>query len=390
MPVPNPILVSVSCTPTAVTGGTGSTGTVYLVNPALAGGYVITLSSNNAAASVPASVTVPVGQTTATFPITTIAVDAAVNATISASDIQASPTCSLIINPAVVQSLTLNPTAVVGGSSSTGTVTLTGPAGPSGKVVSLSSNLPYATAPASVTIAANQSQATITVGTTPPMGSVTAIIRAFTGIVFANASLAISALGLDTILDTKDKPTTFASAGYSFLIKLVSPPTFANKDERWDIVTVFQTHAAGMQCGSLWFSTMAPSDFTYLGGQAHGGWSTVQSSKVGQPIGSCIYFAVPFDATSDQITSLLIPYFTAAALAVREQNLKIGVRGSGLVCSTLKSFGLVDMAWLASDMTWQGSASYTDYDIKQGAFVIVSGVGCNSNVLGSGRSGGLW
>ncbi len=67
--------------------------------------------------------------------------------------------------PAALQSLTLNPTMFVGGTTSTGTVTLTGPAPSSGAVVALSSASSYGSVPASVTVAAGATTATFTVTT---------------------------------------------------------------------------------------------------------------------------------------------------------------------------------------------------------------------------------
>ncbi len=66
-----------------------------------------------------------------------------------------------------VSSLTLNPSTVVGGlGSSTGTVTLSGPAPSGGAVISLSSSNPsVASVPASVTVPAGATSATFTVNT---------------------------------------------------------------------------------------------------------------------------------------------------------------------------------------------------------------------------------
>ena len=64
----------------------------------------------------------------------------------------------------VLLSVTVNPTSVTGGSSSTGTVTLSGPAA-SGAAVYLSSSASSATVPASVTVAAGASSAAFTVNT---------------------------------------------------------------------------------------------------------------------------------------------------------------------------------------------------------------------------------
>jgi hypothetical protein len=76
-PDPNapPLLQSMTITPTSVSGGTNATGTVFLSSPAPAGGISVTLAtSNRAAATVPGVVSVPGGQTSANFTVTTFAV----------------------------------------------------------------------------------------------------------------------------------------------------------------------------------------------------------------------------------------------------------------------------------------------------------------------------
>jgi hypothetical protein len=65
-----------------------------------------------------------------------------------------------------LSSVILNPTTVTGGSPSTGTVTLSGPASGYGAAVNLSSSASAATVPASVTVASGAASATFTVSTT--------------------------------------------------------------------------------------------------------------------------------------------------------------------------------------------------------------------------------
>jgi len=85
-PPPLPTVSSLELNPTSVIGGTqSSTGTVTLSGPAPAGGAQVLLSSNNRAASVPSSVTVPAGATSATFTVNTSMVLVTTSANISAS-----------------------------------------------------------------------------------------------------------------------------------------------------------------------------------------------------------------------------------------------------------------------------------------------------------------
>ena len=168
-------LSSVSVNPASVVGGGTSTGTVTLNGPAPAGGALVTLSSSNpSAAQVPASVTVPANATTATFTATTSPVSANTSLTISAT-YGASQTTAFTVNQPIVSSVTLNPTSVPGGGTSTGTVTLTGPAPGGGAVVTLSSsNTSAAQVPASVTVPANAITAAFTI-TTSAVGSNTTV-----------------------------------------------------------------------------------------------------------------------------------------------------------------------------------------------------------------------
>jgi len=70
-----PLLESMAITPSSVPGGTNATGTVFLSSPAPAGGISVTLSTSNfSVARVPGIVTVPGGQTSANFTVTTFAV----------------------------------------------------------------------------------------------------------------------------------------------------------------------------------------------------------------------------------------------------------------------------------------------------------------------------
>lgn len=91
-------LASLSLTPAIVVGGSPSTGTVTLNGPAPSGGAVVTLSSNNAAATVPTSVTVPAGSATATFAITTNSVASPTPANIGGS-YNGNQSATLTVNP---------------------------------------------------------------------------------------------------------------------------------------------------------------------------------------------------------------------------------------------------------------------------------------------------
>jgi hypothetical protein len=185
-PAPAPAsLSSLSLNPTSVTGGSSSTGTVTLSGPAPTGGAQVTLSSSNTtAARVPSTVTVAAGATSTTFTVSTSAVASSTSVAISATYGGATRSAALTVTaapppPPTVSSLMLNPTSVIGGvQSSTGTVTLSGPAPAGGAQVMLSSSSGAASVPSSVTVPAGASTATFRVNTSAVLIPTSATISA--------------------------------------------------------------------------------------------------------------------------------------------------------------------------------------------------------------------
>jgi len=102
-----PALSAFSCTTGSFTGSGSDTCTVTLNAPAGVAGYAISLSSNNSAVGVPASVTVASGASSATFAATVSTVTSTQTATLSASIGATALTFSLRLN-AVVQTLTVS------------------------------------------------------------------------------------------------------------------------------------------------------------------------------------------------------------------------------------------------------------------------------------------
>jgi hypothetical protein len=118
----------------AVQGGNPVSGTVTLGDPAPGTGAIVALSSSDSAVLAP-RVTIPAGQNSQTFTLTTSAVPAARTVSISAAYAGLTQTVSLTVNPpaaVTLSSLTISPDHVTGGTNTQGTVTLTAPAGMGG------------------------------------------------------------------------------------------------------------------------------------------------------------------------------------------------------------------------------------------------------------------
>jgi hypothetical protein len=101
-----------------------------------------------------------------------------------------------------VASLSLNPTAVTGGNSSTGTVTLTAVAQAS-TTVAITSNNAAAIVPNSVVVPAGSSSRSFTIGTTQVAATTTAIITASLNGTSRSATLTINPPGSDTVSITR-------------------------------------------------------------------------------------------------------------------------------------------------------------------------------------------
>src|SRR5262249_37770485 len=132
------------------------------------GGSTVTLSSGDASATVPATVKIASGVMSATFTIPTTPVGTTAGPfNISASYQAVTLTAPLTGQEATVSKLAVSPATVVGGVSSTGTVTLTGAAPAGGASVDLASANAAASVSASVIVPAGSLSTSFTITTTP-------------------------------------------------------------------------------------------------------------------------------------------------------------------------------------------------------------------------------
>jgi len=186
---------TISLSPASVVGGTSATGTVSLAQPPTTPATVALQSSDSKAASVPASVIVPAGQLSASFPVSTSNQIAPVGIVISGTYAGATQSATLTINPAGLPSpvsLTLNPLIVTGGNPSAGTVTISSPAPTAGLVVNLTTDNPFVSQiPAYVVVRSGQTTATFAINTPTLSAEQTATITATAAGVSQSATLTV-------------------------------------------------------------------------------------------------------------------------------------------------------------------------------------------------------
>lgn len=174
--------IGLSINPSSVVGGNSATGTVTLSGEAAAGGITITLVSDTLAVIVPASVTIPEGETSVDFEIQTTGVPVDTVGTVTASSGAASVQDTLSITATQLASIRFNPSRVRGGSFTAMTVTLDSAAPAGGAVVDLISSDPsLATIPATITIPAGETSRTISVPTRRVSRNLATLVTALYG-----------------------------------------------------------------------------------------------------------------------------------------------------------------------------------------------------------------
>lgn len=161
------VLASLAFDPAEVVGGQSSQGTVTLSGPAPPGGVVVGLvSSAPVHVSVPPSITVPAGASSATFTAQTSPETVDVGPTVTASAPGSVSVSARLTVLTILRSVTVTPTSIVGGQTGQGTVTLGAPAPAGGAVVELSTGYnEVATIPPSVTVAAGATAASFAITT---------------------------------------------------------------------------------------------------------------------------------------------------------------------------------------------------------------------------------
>ena len=173
-----PQLSAFTFVPAAINSAGTTQGRLTLMGPTAVNTQVTLVVSSGAAAvaSIPVSVTIPAGFSSANFTVQANAVSATTPVKVTASVNGASKIGALTVKVNLLSSLTFSPTSVTGGGSSTGTVTFPVAVGQDTTVTLavVSGAGAVASLPTTVTVSAGTSNATFTVRTNV-VGSTTAV-----------------------------------------------------------------------------------------------------------------------------------------------------------------------------------------------------------------------
>ena len=292
-------LLALGISPTSVVGGASTTGSVQLVVPAPAGGGNVTLTSDNPAlVQVPASVSVPAGNSAASFTISTSAVATFTTVRIDASagGVTRSEFINLAANPnnppAGLRAVALGAGRVTGGSTVTGTVLLGGSAPAGGVSVTLATRKSSAAQVTPVvTVPSGQSQASFSVTTFAVSTNTVVTITGFQGSVTRSANLTVlsgssaPAPGTPSLVSPADAaavtlPVTLdwsdASNASSYEIQVDDSSGFSLPLVSSLTSTASQTSVSGLAAGQYWWRVRAKNS-----AGAVGNWSASRGFTVG-------------------------------------------------------------------------------------------------------------
>ena len=203
------LVPAITTTPLAFEGGTAVTGTVFLGAPAPAGGVSVALASGAPAlVGLPASVLISAGSVSAAFPVTSVQTTVQTTVTLTATFPTATASVDLtVLASPTVAGLTVAPSTVTNGASSTGTVTLTGPAPTGGAVVALASSDPTsASVPPTTTIPEGTSTGTFPIATVVRSTTTTVTLSASYHVSTQTAPLTVT--GIPAVLEVLLTPTS--------------------------------------------------------------------------------------------------------------------------------------------------------------------------------------
>lgn len=176
--------------------------------------------------------------------------------------------------------------------------------------------------------------------------------------------------GFDANVDLTKYASSLIASDYQFVVR------YYNINNPLKSLSLPEAHflsTAGLNIAVVWENGYPtnPSYFSHAKGVDDGTSAYYYAShQIGQPSLTPIYFAVDYDATQNDINNSIVAYFQGIkdgfnTISGGNPIYDVGVYGSGLVCSTLLIRNLVNFTWLAESMGWQGSRTFTNYNIKQ-------------------------
>jgi hypothetical protein len=152
---------------------------------------------------------------------------------------------------------------------------------------------------------------------------------------------------------------SFKANGYEFVARYLVPATSA-----WKALTAAEAaiiQAAGLKIVSVYETTADRALAGYQAGLRDGSVAKQVAAEVGQPEGSCIYFAVDFDVTTQDEMDTVIAYIRGCNDAT--PTFSTGVYGEYDVCKAVCEAKAASHAW--QTYAWSRGLLYENAQIYQ-------------------------
>jgi len=185
-----------------------------------------------------------------------------------------------------------------------------------------------------------------------------------------------------------DQAAYLAGAGVKTIIRYYSRDT-ALPQKRLSLPEARSFASAGLRLAIVHEARHGDqiASFTNTLGQLDGAYARQYGAQViGQPAGSAIYFGADIDATPNQISNCIQPYFEGVAAAMTAANglpiYQIGIYGSGASCDAILTAQLARYAWLAQSTGWQDYQNFLQsnrWSLLQGMPADVGELNCDPN-----------
>ncbi|WP_112134212.1 glycoside hydrolase domain-containing protein [Glycomyces dulcitolivorans] len=196
---------------------------------------------------------------------------------------------------------------------------------------------------------------------------------------------------------TPSRGAALYRAGYRTVGRYLDEDTERIPEEDWlykwiqdgELESIF---GAGLHCFPIsQYYGGAIGEFTYANGVNEATKAHLKAVEYGFEAGTCIYFAVDYDALDSEVTSNILPYFRGVREGLQSQGGRYtaGVYGSRNVCIRVSAAGLAKWSFV-SGMSWgfSGNQGYplppnwVFNQIKEANFVVSSSdsFGLDSNI----------
>lgn len=188
--------------------------------------------------------------------------------------------------------------------------------------------------------------------------------------------------GMDyTVLTTKEQAKALKQAGYNFVCRYLVPESMAWKRLTKTEVEILSNE--GLLIGSVYEASADGAKKGTIQGTNDGKNALAEAKIVGQPIGSCIYFAVDYDVPLSDYNAIE-SYLKAAQLQITGYN--VGVYGSYTICEEMFKRG-IKYCW--QTYAWSKGKKSTHTNIYQYKNGIVD-CGINGDANESFGNEGFW